>query len=194
MPDAPAVDDPRDDLSAYPWATLLAVLLTLIGAVVLIAGNSDLSYDQFTDYALAGWAALAVGRGLAAKPPHDLPQSKLSRTLNQLPWATVMIGIITLTGAIVLMIGESALAFDEYFQKTLLAAGVLGIARGLAAYKKDTSPLLSDVYDADEVYREPDGTEYDPEKDAEFAEEKPKPRKRGGRSTPLREAEGEEPV
>ena len=144
-------DENTESVSAYPWATLTTVALTLIGAVVLIAGNSDLNFDQFTDYALAGWAALALGRGFAAKPGSG-PQKSLAKFLNELPWATVVIGIIIVTGAIVLLIGESALAFDEYFQKCLLAAGALGIARGVAAYKKD-------VKTAGAIYTEPG---YDP--------------------------------
>lgn len=168
----PEVDEEKESLSAYPWATLTAVLLTLIGAVVLVVGNSDLSFDQFTDYALAGWAALALGRGLAAKPPNDLPVSPLSRLLNSVPWATVTIGIIIITGAVVLLVGDSALAFDEYFQKCILAAGALGIARGVAAYKKDVNGL------AGEVYSEP---EYDPALDT-------------AADAPLEEAEGKEKV
>lgn len=173
MPADVAVVEPEDaNLSAYPWATLTSVLLTLVGATVLVVGNSDLSFDQFTDYALAGWAALALGRGLAAKPASGA-QSGLAKILNSVPWATVVIGIIIATGALVLLVGESGLAFDEYFQKCLLAAGALGIARGVAAYKKDVNPLV-----AGETYSEP---EYDPRFDTAADE-------------PFVEAEGKEKI
>lgn len=149
--------------SAYPWATLLAVALTLVGAVVLVIGQSDLNFDQYTNFALAGWAALAVGRGLAAKPVR-LEGSSFAQTLNTIPWSTVVIGIIAAAGAVVLVIGESSLAFDEYFQKVLLAAGALGIGRGIAALKKDvitkapTDDLGSEFSEAEgeEVYTEPE--------------------------------------
>lgn len=152
------VDKPESDLSKYPWATIMVVFFSIVGGIITVIDESSLSFDEYLTLVLAASATLSIGRGLAYKEL-GVDQTPLSRLLNSVPWATVLVGVFSLVGAVVLVIGESDLNFQEYMTRVMAAAAVLGIGRGIAAYKKDNTLINTDdarnVRDAPMEYVEP---------------------------------------
>lgn len=135
MPKNLVVDPPASDLSKYPWATLLVIFFAVVGGVVSVFDSSSLGFEEYLTVVLGASAVLSIGRGLAYKENAD--DSPLSRLLNSVPWSTVLVGVFAVVGAVVLAVGESTLNFQEYIERVLAAAAVLGLGRGVAAYKKD---------------------------------------------------------
>jgi type IV secretory pathway VirB2 component (pilin) len=137
------VDKPRADLSAYPWATLLVVFFAIVGGLVTIFNESSLGFDEYLTLVLGAAAALSLGRGLAYKED-ALVENPLSRFLNSIPWATLLVVVFALVGGVVLLIGESSLNFEEYITRVLAAGAVLGIGRGIATFKQDHAYINTD--------------------------------------------------
>lgn len=59
------------------------------------------------------------------------------------PWATiftgVLIGIVAVVGGLVVVLGDGALSFEAYIdalKNLAIAAGVLGVGRGIAAFNR----------------------------------------------------------
>jgi len=129
-------DPPAPDLSKYPWATLMVVFMSLVGGVVVLLGNSSLEFDKYLTIGLGAASALSIGRGLAYKAT-GIDESPVSRFLNSVPWSTMLVFIYASVGAVVLIIGESDLNFEGYVARVMGAATLLGVGRGIAAYKKD---------------------------------------------------------
>jgi hypothetical protein len=57
---------------------------------------------------------------------------------NEFPWATFLVSFLTLvaviSGAVVVIVGDSALSFERYLDmlwKFAIAAGLLGVGRGI---------------------------------------------------------------
>lgn len=134
--------DPLDVLKDGPAATILVVLLNVVGGLVVVLGRSDsLDFEKYLTLGIGSAAVLSVGRGLAAKGD-VLPGNKLVDRFNSVPWATVLVYLYALVGGLVLLLGGTDLDFDKYLTLVLGAGGVLGVGRGLAQNKKDRDPLL----------------------------------------------------
>ncbi len=54
-------------LGAIPWATIIVVLITIVGGVVVIANPETLTFAEYVKHVSIAWAGLAIGRGLAAR-------------------------------------------------------------------------------------------------------------------------------
>lgn len=118
-----------------PWATMFAVLFTLVTGIVHLGNQENLSFDDWTTTALAVWSFLAIGRGFAKKED-DVELSPFLRLLNTLPWATFMIGIIGIVGYIGVINGSS-MTWQELGVKLSIAIGLLGVGRGIGVKRAE---------------------------------------------------------
>lgn len=146
----------RISFGALPWATLFAVLLTLVLGVTSVADTDELSFDQFTTAVIAVWSFLAVGRGLAAKE-QDIDTTPFISFVNSFPWATVVVAIVAVIGYLgVVVFDTDSMTIGELGIKLGVLVGALGLGRGLGTYKKDTTfraPMLAgdgEPFDEDE--------------------------------------------
>jgi len=54
------------NIGTLPWATLIVVLIAIVGGVVVITDPSTLSFEEYVKNVGIAAGLLAVGRGLAA--------------------------------------------------------------------------------------------------------------------------------
>lgn len=128
----------KADLGKWPWATMFALLFTLIAGIVQIVQPSTLSFDDYMTQVVAVWSFLAVGRGLALKEQETIVVAPIDRFLNTFPWATVVTAVVAIVGYIGTLTGDS-LTFNELTTKMAILIGALGVGRGLGVLKKDVT-------------------------------------------------------
>lgn len=122
-----------------PWATIFALLFTLAQGVVHIVDVDKLSFDDYLTQVAALWSFIAVGRGFAVKAD-DIDINPMTRFLNSFPWATVVVGIVAVVGYIdVTLVDDTSLTYGTLGTKLAVLIGALGLGRGVAALKKDTT-------------------------------------------------------
>jgi hypothetical protein len=135
------------DLSDIPWATLFAILITALGGVMVVFSTTTLSFEQYVNYSLWLWGFLAVGRGIASNPQRH-SSNPFILALQAIPWANVMVGVLGVTGAVVVFFGKpGALDFDDFTRIMSIALVALGLGNGLRKFKRDSA--IVEPFDVD---------------------------------------------
>lgn len=133
----------REDLSQWPWGTLAAVLTTLVLGVTSLVAPDQLSFNDYYTQITVVWGALAVGRGLAAKhdPAYYEEYGPITRFLNSFSWATVAVGFFAVVGYVLVLThgGDGSMGYDELATKVGALVAALGVGRGIAVLKNDTT-------------------------------------------------------
>jgi hypothetical protein len=132
-------EDPRQ----WPWGTLAALFTTLVLGVTSLVAPDQLSFNDYYTQVTIVWGALAVGRGLAAKhdPVYYEEYGPITRFMNSFSWATVGVGFFAVVGYVLVLThgGDGSMGYDELAAKVGALVGALGVGRGLAVLKKDTT-------------------------------------------------------
>jgi len=128
-------------LNQGPAATVLIVLLVLAAGVVSLVDPDEIDFKQWWTISTAVGAALAVGRGFAAKGDVSTSTNGFEDLFNKVPWATVIVYTQAIFGFVVVVTTDS-LTYDEYFMLILPAGAVTALGRGIGTYKIDRDPVL----------------------------------------------------
>jgi hypothetical protein len=128
-------------LSELPTATLFAVLFSLFTGVIHLVDVDKLSFEDYMTQVTIVWGGLAVGRGLAASK--GVSANPTIALLNAFPWATVVAAIVGVVGYVSVLVNtDGSLDWKEYGVQMGTLVGALGIGRGIAALKHDTTNVL----------------------------------------------------
>lgn len=130
----------KEDLSKWPWGTLLAVIATIVLCLTSAFASDKLGYDDLSTMIVLAWGAMALGRGFAAKadPVVYDEYGPITRFVNKFNWATVGVAAFAVAGYII-QLGPTPMSWGEYGNKIGILAGALVIGRGVAVLKKDVT-------------------------------------------------------
>jgi hypothetical protein len=126
----------RINLAKWPWATIMALVVTIVLGVTSLIEPEELNFDEYTTAVVVVWSFLAVGRGAALREQTTLILAPLDRFLNTFPWATVVAGVVAVVGYIGSLTSDT-LTIQELGVKLGILIGTLGIGRGLGVLKQD---------------------------------------------------------